>query len=641
MNPTDHKGSPKVVLIFVLAISVIAIAGLTLHSRRITMTADNSAAVANTKAGPVVTQPVSQKMFFMGGLGTNPANGRNRIVNDVWQSSDGNNWVNMSPNGAASTTKWSPRRDIGGVYFQNKIWAITGDDTANTAGIWNSADGVTWTRVNPVGTVWVPRVEAGVTVFDNKIWVLGGFNAASGQLALAGVWNSADGINWTHVDADPTIAGIQDDQFTKVREPSLVVYNNNLWKIGGVSSIIDPNEIRRTADGVTWTQVTAPTDWISSGSNSAVVNGGVLYIMGFDNAGGPGQQAVWSTSNNGTTWTKVMQSGTGTWPIRTNHVLVSMNNKMYIMTGCATEATSQNDQPLDDIWMSSNGSNWSVVNQTLPFGGLRCFGSGVVTPISFGMPMVPTGQAAPQVTTVTSTGVQQNSVTIQGNIAGNAPVNRWIEYAGGSSTAKVFQKFNGSFTETIYGLQGNSGYQYRACAENSAGISCGAMMTFTTTGTRNSLSIMKAPAFPDPTTYSPSAGNVKIGSFRIANATSASVKLTNIQTGISSGGAGMYTITNFKVKVDNTQVGVTMPVVNLGQPNGVATNITLMPNAVVTVDLFANIQFPVNNYITTNIWVNAVNLSNNQVLCQAGGSTIPYNLGCSGSAQTGQQIRIQ
>lgn len=641
MNPTDHKGSPKVVLIVVFAVLALIITGFTLQSRKLAMITENAAAVGKISSGPEVTQPVAQKMFFMGGLTTDSTTGRNQIVNDVWQSANGNEWVNMSPYAPTATTKWSPRRDIGGVYFQNKIWAITGDDTANAAGIWNSVDGVSWNRVTPVGSVWVPRVEAGVVVFDNKIWVMGGFNTASGQQALAGLWNSADGITWTHIDADPAVSGIQDAPFTQVREPALVVYNNNLWKIGGVSNTVNPNEIRTTTDGITWTQVAPPADWTSVGGNGAVVHGRALYILGFDSSAGPGQQAMWTTSNNGTTWTKVMQSNSTTWPIRTNHVLVSMNNKMYIMTGCATEATPQDQQPLDDIWMSTNGSNWSVVNQNLPFSGLRCFGSGVVTPLSFGIPMVPQGQTAPQVATITSTGVQQNSVTIQGNIAANAPVNRWIEYGGGSSSPKVFQKFNGSFTVNLYGLQGNAGYQYRACAENSAGTSCGAMMTFTTTGTRNSMSIMKDSTFADPTIYSQSAGNVKIGSYRIANATSSPVKVTNIQSRLSSGGPGMYTITNFKVKVNGAQVGNTVPTFNLSQPNGLATNIALAPNASVLVELFANIQFPLANSISTNIWIDAVNTSNNQVLCQVGGSAIPYNLGCSGSSQSGQRIQLQ
>lgn len=87
------------------------------------------------------------------------------------------------------------------------MWIIGGQTTAGSAGksvtneIWRSADGVTWTRVTPIGTIFSPRDRHAAVAFNNKLWVVGGWDEFPGLggtgTRFNDVWSSPDGVNWT------------------------------------------------------------------------------------------------------------------------------------------------------------------------------------------------------------------------------------------------------------------------------------------------------------------------------------------------------------------------------------------------------------------------------------------------------------
>jgi N-acetylneuraminic acid mutarotase len=86
-----------------------------------------------------------------------------------------------------------PRSSAESVYFNGKIWILGGHSTGgqNLNDVWSSSDGINWTQVT-ANAPWSARLEHTSIVFNNKIWVIGGMDDNSGL--LNDVWSSSDGI---------------------------------------------------------------------------------------------------------------------------------------------------------------------------------------------------------------------------------------------------------------------------------------------------------------------------------------------------------------------------------------------------------------------------------------------------------------
>ena len=58
------------------------------------------------------------------------------------------------------------------------MWVLGGSGP-NTNDVWASSNGTNWTQVTPAAP-WSPRYGLGVVVFNNQMWVLGGYVDTSG-----------------------------------------------------------------------------------------------------------------------------------------------------------------------------------------------------------------------------------------------------------------------------------------------------------------------------------------------------------------------------------------------------------------------------------------------------------------------------
>lgn len=173
-----------------------------------------------------LTSVFNGKMWVMGGqkiVGPGLSNQIDTVYNDVWNSSDGVNWTQVT-----SSAQWSPRGQIEGYcVFKNKMWIIGGGtyDFENSYrkyfnDVWSSSDGVNWTLVKK-DAPWSKRQYLEVCVYDNKLWVLGGFNLDGNR---NDVWYSEDGITWIELKNTPW----------PVRHASSVYnYNKSLWVVAG------------------------------------------------------------------------------------------------------------------------------------------------------------------------------------------------------------------------------------------------------------------------------------------------------------------------------------------------------------------------------------------------------------------------
>ena len=143
--------------------------------------------------------------------------------------------------------------------FNNKIWIVGGSDGKETySDIWNSVDGVKWTKVAdnaPFGK----KDRQQFVVFKNKIFMLDNE-----------VWTSGDGINWNLLTSRITWAPLFG--YTPV------VFDEKIWLIGCNRSGKFTSEVMVSCDGKSWEAQTAP--WSPRGGVAAAVYHGKIYMTG-------------------------------------------------------------------------------------------------------------------------------------------------------------------------------------------------------------------------------------------------------------------------------------------------------------------------------------------------------------------------
>jgi dihydrofolate reductase len=181
------------------------------------------------------------KIWIIGGTAVG------RFFNDVWSSNDGVNWNEITDNALFG---W--RNDHSSVVFDNKMWVIGGgviDQEEHTGEIvndvWFSTDGENWTQATDSAD-FQPRLNHESVVFDNKVWVIGG--SSSGNY-LKDVWYSENGVDWTLATDDIGIGDISSYES--------IVYNGKIWLIGGTPDGGGVSgEIWYSSDGVNWKKAT-------------------------------------------------------------------------------------------------------------------------------------------------------------------------------------------------------------------------------------------------------------------------------------------------------------------------------------------------------------------------------------------------
>jgi hypothetical protein len=123
-----------------------------------------------------------------------------------------------------------------------------------------------------------------------------------GQLAagthLNDVYRSADGITWTQMTANAAWA---DRSWF-----GLLSYGGYMFLFGGTpdSGATAFNDVYRSSDGITWTEMIASAAWSDRLGMGAIVHNSKMWCIGGTIAGGVDYNEVW-TSTDGITWTQV------------------------------------------------------------------------------------------------------------------------------------------------------------------------------------------------------------------------------------------------------------------------------------------------------------------------------------------------
>lgn len=151
--------------------------------------------------------------------------------------------------------------------FENKIWIVGGEDkNTKYADIWNSEDGITWTKQKenlPFGK----RSGSQIVTLNNTLFLLDN-----------DVWRSIDGLNWEKV-ADEIVKGEQ------IFGYAAQVFDNKIWLLGCNRNGQFSSQVLYSSDGKNWQTNTAP--WLPRGGIAATVHNNKIYMTGGKYGGTP------------------------------------------------------------------------------------------------------------------------------------------------------------------------------------------------------------------------------------------------------------------------------------------------------------------------------------------------------------------
>jgi len=151
--------------------------------------------------------------------------------------------------------------------FQNNMWIIGGEDKDTKFGdIWNSPDGITWTRQR-TSAPFGKRSSSQIVELNGTLYLLNN-----------DVWSSTDALEWKLV-TNEIVKGEQ------IFGYAAVVFDGKIWLLGCNRNGRFASEVLVSSDGKTWTPQTAP--WSPRGGIAAVVFAGKIYMTGGKYGGTP------------------------------------------------------------------------------------------------------------------------------------------------------------------------------------------------------------------------------------------------------------------------------------------------------------------------------------------------------------------
>ncbi len=204
---------------------------------------------------------------------------------EIYKSSDGKTWNKVVTTGTTFGHVFTHQA----VVFKDKLYVIGGTkyDGQGTKSneVWRSSNGTAWTNVTPTDTskIFPVRANHQAVVFNGAIYVIGG-DGNNGR--LNDVWKSTNGAAWEKLT--PTDRA---KIFSERSGHQAVVFKNNIYVMGGDDNSGTNNEVWKSCNGKDWEKITTTTPFTArSGHKAAVFKDELYVIMG-------GTSDVWKSSN--------------------------------------------------------------------------------------------------------------------------------------------------------------------------------------------------------------------------------------------------------------------------------------------------------------------------------------------------------
>lgn len=232
----------------------------------------------------------NDRLYVIGGVGLGGV-----LKNDVWVSDDGQTWNQLT-----AAAGFTPRVGHRAIAFNSGIFVLGGGDaTGYLQDVWFTTDGTNWTQTIAAAT-WAVRADFGAAVVGDQLFVYGGY--AGGAIYRNDCYSTRDGITWTLRNAAP---------FATARgEFGYCVYEGKMWAFGGEGpGPVLNTDVYSSVDGITWVLVGAAPGWTARRWSSAVafrsptaissINTPTLWLLGGRNAGFAALREVWRGNING------------------------------------------------------------------------------------------------------------------------------------------------------------------------------------------------------------------------------------------------------------------------------------------------------------------------------------------------------
>ena len=224
----------------------------------------------------------------------------------VWTSVDGTTWTRVPDNDAVFGSAYFGA-NVGGVIAGGPGLIAVGShigvrSVVNYAVVWTSADGTTWSRVPHDESVFGDAAMSSVTPFGSGYVAVGRTGEPrTGKGNNAAVWTSPDGITWSRGPliewASSETIGEGMSQVAAGSAGSLVAIG---WERSKQEGHLSP-PIWNSSDGITWSRLSDDEAVFGGGGIAVVFSGG----PGFIGVGSVGADAAVWTSPDGITWSRV------------------------------------------------------------------------------------------------------------------------------------------------------------------------------------------------------------------------------------------------------------------------------------------------------------------------------------------------
>ncbi|MFA5267671.1 MAG: hypothetical protein WC379_06835 [Methanoregula sp.] len=258
---------------------------------------------------------------------------------------------------------WAARQGFSSVVLPDGSIILMGgqNNYGNKNDVWQSKDnGAVWTLVNN-SPGWSSRVgHSSVAMPDGSILLMGGVETGG---ALNDTWRSTDkGVTWSLVNASsgwPARAWFS----------TVVMQDGSIVLMGGVNTTTvafneDYHDVWSSEDnGTTWTLVNPVAAWSPRIEHSSIVlPGGDIVLTGGFTGGMTGyMNDTWRSPDKGVTWTEA-NSSSG-WHGRTGHSTNVMPDGSIILMGGGHGGSDASY--LNDTWRSNdNGTTWTQMTES-------------------------------------------------------------------------------------------------------------------------------------------------------------------------------------------------------------------------------------------------------------------------------------
>ena len=227
-----------------------------------------------------------------------------------------------------------------------------------------------WEAVSGVPP-WAPRSTYAACAFKDALWLLGGEDSvALPFVRYNDVWRSEDGVSWSEVTASAPWPARDHHE--------VVVHDGKLWLMGGEipASRDYYNDVWYSDDGVTWHLATDAAPWKGRAGHGVLSFAGKIWVMGgrcfpFFLSADPYLNDVWS-SEDGIHWTEASPQGMP--HTRAYHAAAVFADRMWIFGGIGSENytvdgyTNWQSVKRGDIWCSTDGIAWTEISDLAPWG---------------------------------------------------------------------------------------------------------------------------------------------------------------------------------------------------------------------------------------------------------------------------------